>query len=493
MPLNPNALLQKIIFANKMVPTSSEFDTTAYNVGFRAQRAENLLTGAVVSYYAQIGQWNKVYRAPRPAGWKTLCSNPQSDLCDNAILMTGMSGSSIKVCAGRDFYPKNCPACVQVKNGVIRHPNGTEWKSVGINLPLDRDSHCSTDSNSVVSCRPVDDLWRKPNTVIRIFGAGNLLDNPNMAGRSHAEIDAKLDEYTERIAKLVDSSYDPAMAGPRFIIVPTDYYSSLVGEPELVPDNSYHNLGSAVNFCGFDNYPQINVRPWKWYKRGMGNFSFVSNCNTHPDNTDPNRFKLQNFPNYEQGPYVRFVEKLVTRLKDHPGVFAWALGNEIRALGRGGAGADAISKQQAVEVFAEFSTDMIQRIRQIDQNHLIILGVQNITEVSDSPRYQDAWAPALDRMLQVPFNAWNLTWYNSNLDSEADLREFSRFGIPVIATERDWDKSQFGGSCPSKDELRGWTCAVLQQGAAVAMPWDPGAVEFCGRTIFEDGWSGCGN
>jgi hypothetical protein len=53
---NPNAALQKAIFADDFVPNSGEFDVA----GYRGQRAEHLQTGQVRVYYCPIGDWTNV-------------------------------------------------------------------------------------------------------------------------------------------------------------------------------------------------------------------------------------------------------------------------------------------------------------------------------------------------------------------------------------------------------------------------------------------------
>lgn len=57
---NPQAALQKRIFADGYVPNSGEFDVTHGGLTYRAQRAEHLATGAVRVYYARVGEWANV-------------------------------------------------------------------------------------------------------------------------------------------------------------------------------------------------------------------------------------------------------------------------------------------------------------------------------------------------------------------------------------------------------------------------------------------------
>lgn len=57
---NPDAALQKRIFADGFVPNSPEFSFAHGAVQYVAQRAEHLATGAVRVYYAQYGLWDDV-------------------------------------------------------------------------------------------------------------------------------------------------------------------------------------------------------------------------------------------------------------------------------------------------------------------------------------------------------------------------------------------------------------------------------------------------
>ncbi|MFN8482448.1 MAG: PQQ-dependent sugar dehydrogenase [Anaerolineae bacterium] len=57
---NPDAALQKRIFADGFVPNSSEFQTGANGATYTGQRAENLASGVVRVYYVANGDWGNV-------------------------------------------------------------------------------------------------------------------------------------------------------------------------------------------------------------------------------------------------------------------------------------------------------------------------------------------------------------------------------------------------------------------------------------------------
>ncbi len=65
---NPNASLQKRIFADGFVPNSPEFEVEFGSARYVAQRAENLASGEVRVYYARSGDWNNVAYHGRTSG-----------------------------------------------------------------------------------------------------------------------------------------------------------------------------------------------------------------------------------------------------------------------------------------------------------------------------------------------------------------------------------------------------------------------------------------
>ncbi len=57
---NPDAALQKRIFADGFVPNSPEFSFTSGDISYIGQRAERLSDGEVRAYYVPVGQWDQV-------------------------------------------------------------------------------------------------------------------------------------------------------------------------------------------------------------------------------------------------------------------------------------------------------------------------------------------------------------------------------------------------------------------------------------------------
>lgn len=65
---NPEAALQRQIFADGFVPNSPEFRLTFDGSEYVGQRAEHLGTGAVRVYYVLVGDWNNVQHVERGSG-----------------------------------------------------------------------------------------------------------------------------------------------------------------------------------------------------------------------------------------------------------------------------------------------------------------------------------------------------------------------------------------------------------------------------------------
>jgi hypothetical protein len=63
---NPDAALQKRIFADGFVPNSPEFVLTIDGVNYICQRAEHLGTGEVRVYHVIVGDWGNVQHVSRP-------------------------------------------------------------------------------------------------------------------------------------------------------------------------------------------------------------------------------------------------------------------------------------------------------------------------------------------------------------------------------------------------------------------------------------------
>ncbi len=81
---NPNAALQKRIFADGFVPNSPEFNLTVEGVAYAAQRAENLGSGQVRVYYVANGDYGNVPFVTR-GGDVSAPSAPPTGLVDTTL------------------------------------------------------------------------------------------------------------------------------------------------------------------------------------------------------------------------------------------------------------------------------------------------------------------------------------------------------------------------------------------------------------------------
>ncbi|MBP7962735.1 MAG: hypothetical protein KBG20_03190 [Caldilineaceae bacterium] len=79
---NPDAALQKVIFAHGFVPNSGEFDIDLDGQAHIGQRAENLASGEVRVYFVRVGDWGNVQfvTAPRSGGTREAPPSPPQQM-----------------------------------------------------------------------------------------------------------------------------------------------------------------------------------------------------------------------------------------------------------------------------------------------------------------------------------------------------------------------------------------------------------------------------
>lgn len=79
---NPDAALQKMIFAHGFVPNSGEFDIDLDGQAHIGQRAENLASGEVRVYFVRVGDWGNVQfvTAPRSGGTREAPPSPPQQI-----------------------------------------------------------------------------------------------------------------------------------------------------------------------------------------------------------------------------------------------------------------------------------------------------------------------------------------------------------------------------------------------------------------------------
>ncbi|MEW5720421.1 MAG: carboxypeptidase regulatory-like domain-containing protein, partial [Chloroflexota bacterium] len=148
--------------------------------------------------------------------------------------------------------------------------------------------------------------------------------------------------------------------------------------------------------------------------------------------------------------YLPFVENIVQRFRDHKRVFAWELGNELKAW-------DA-NNPALPELFIQFATTISNRIRQLDSNHLITTGVI-------SARCAGCNAEQAARLYRLP-NLNFLTSHNYDGDDlENDAPTAQQVGKPFIIEEagfKEGDRAQ-----RVNQDLQKWTA----RGARGYLQW----------------------
>lgn len=164
---------------------------------------------------------------------------------------------------------------------------------------------------------------------------------------------------------------------------------------------------------------------------------------------------------YKQN-YLPFVDYLVNRFKDHPGIFAWELGNELKAWAPG---------VVLPDLFIKFAKDASNRIRQLDKNHLITTGVINTGNLACSPEQ----AQRLYKLPNIDFMTAHVYYSQSNSNqwmklegrrAEADASLAKQLNMPFIIEEIGFE----GGNRAKQmeDHMRKW---FDQKQIAGFMPW----------------------
>ena len=129
--------------------------------------------------------------------------------------------------------------------------------------------------------------------------------------------------------------------------------------------------------------------------------------------------------------YLPFVEYLVKRFKNHPGIFAWELGNELKAWAPG---------VVLPDLFIQFARDVSNRIRQIDSGHLITTGIINSGNLGCSPNQarQLYQLPNLDFMTAHVYYSQNNSnqWLELEAQrAESDANLAQQLNMPFIIEE----------------------------------------------------------
>jgi hypothetical protein len=248
-----------------------------------------------------------------------------------------------------------------------------------------------------------------------------------------------------------NSAHDPSES--IYVLVSlTDYY------PPGVPGD-----GHAYDHPIFAASP---VLPAPWYRAGVRVFNFLQ---THGFGW------VYNLPNYEVN-YTPWVQQVVPALSTDPALMGWQLGNELKARG---SPQNSISSDQAYSWYLDFSRDIVDTIRGLDPNHLIVMGAQYVAELTDweyrpmntlQPERVPQYRQLVQRMLNdcgtACWNVWSLTAYDFNPYPIDDAQVFGQQGVAVVATEYGFT---LGPPAAMATQFGGDRAAALRNG--MASPW----------------------
>ncbi|MCB9576303.1 MAG: cellulase family glycosylhydrolase [Polyangiaceae bacterium] len=144
------------------------------------------------------------------------------------------------------------------------------------------------------------------------------------------------------------------------------------------------------------------------------------------------------FANGYKNNYEPQVQALVTRFKDHPAIFSWELGNEIRDA--------TFQGQSSGATFVSFCTNMASAIRAIDTNHMISVGEigATITGLSSNEQQTLFSNPDISFLTTRSYNG-------GNSDDTGIAKSVNK---PIIVEEAGFD----GGGRPAKvaQDLAKW-------------------------------------
>ena len=155
--------------------------------------------------------------------------------------------------------------------------------------------------------------------------------------------------------------------------------------------------------------------------------------------------------------YLPFVEYIVKAFKDEPRIFAWEIGNELKA-------------ENEPQVFVDFNLAVAAAIKSWDPYHLVTTGMIST---------RHAWMAARPDLRQALYGSPRLDFitlhaYNGNEDLAAieDDSDLARqFGKPFIIEEAGFDitRHEYSDCRPAK--TRGDMANWFRQGARCYMPW----------------------
>ena len=270
---------------------------------------------------------------------------------------------------------------------------------------------------------------------MRVFATGHAL-GPDRAPRDADSAVTALRSLLTRVDAF-NAPHDPSEA--IYVLVSlTDYY------PPGVPGDRY----------GYDHptFTLSPVLPAPWFQAGVRQFDF---------DQEHNFGWLTAMPNYEVN-YKPWVRQVVSSLSNSPSIMGWQLGNELKARS---SPRNGITVPQAYGWYLGFTRDMVDTIRSVDRNHIIVTGAQYMAELVDweyrpknqlrpdlVPQYRQFVQQMLDTHGTYNWNVFGMTYYDFNPYGLDDMASFGNAGVAVLATEYGFTRgtpaemqTRFGG------------------------------------------------
>ena len=316
------------------------------------------------------------------------------------------------------------PGFVGDVGGVLYDPRGVPLRSAGGDVPnLAYGEDIATN---------LDWLATHHMRWVRLFATGHEL-SADRAPKSATQAIAALQAVLRQVHAF-NARHDPAQS--LYVLISlADYY------PPGVPGDKF----------AFDHptWAGAPVLPAPWYRAGVRSFNF---------DQEHNFGMVYDMPNYEVN-YKPWVEQIVPALANDPAILGWQLGNELKARG---SSRNGISSAEAYGWYLDFTKDMVDTIRGLDQHHLIFMGAQYIAELTDwpyrpkgtldptlVPQYYQLVQRMLDDCGKYCWNVWGLTADNFSPYPIDDALVFHRAGVAVVATEYSFSlsyPSAYGGN-----------------------------------------------
>ncbi|MCB0163834.1 MAG: peptidoglycan DD-metalloendopeptidase family protein [Anaerolineae bacterium] len=156
---------------------------------------------------------------------------------------------------------------------------------------------------------------------------------------------------------------------------------------------------------------------------------------------------------YEEN-YLPFVRHIVTAFKDEPQIFAWEIGNELKA-------------ENAPELLVNFMTSVAAKIKAWDPNHMVTTGM-----ISTRHAFMEGQTQLRDKLYgsnQIDFVT--IHPYNGNepphpVENDSDLAR--KFKKPLIVEEAGFDRNHYSNR---PEKTRGDLAFWFGEGASCYMPW----------------------